>query len=79
MLAPNRFWDSVGPGLLVLPQENREQHQAQAWEQPGIAVSTVFSYLCSPARSHGARSPVDDQFEIKAKGEQWLRRGVTKV
>ena len=63
----------------MLQQENRKQHQAQAWEQPGIPVSTFVSHLRSPARSHAARSPVVDQFEIKVTAEQWLRRGVTEV
>jgi hypothetical protein len=66
-------------GLSVLQQENSEQHEAQAREQPGIPVSTVFSYLRSPARSHAARSPIANKFETKLAAEQWLRRGVTEV
>jgi hypothetical protein len=75
----NSFLSSVAPGLSVLQQENGEQHQAQAWEQPGIPVSTFFNYLRSPARSHATLTPVVDQFEIKVRAEQWLRRGVTEV
>jgi hypothetical protein len=75
----NIFLPSVGPGLSVLQQENSEQQQAQCWEQPGTPVSTFFSYLRSPARSHATQTPVVDQFEIKVTSEQWLRRGVTEV
>ena len=44
-------------GLLVVQQQNRKQHQAQAWEQPGIPVCPFVSYLRSPARSHATLSP----------------------
>jgi hypothetical protein len=75
----NSALSSVAPGLSVHQQENSEQHQAQAWEQPGIPVSPFFNYLRSPARSHATLTPVVDQFEIKVRAEQWLRRGVTEV
>jgi hypothetical protein len=75
----DRFLPSVDPCLSVLQQENCEQQQAEAWEQPGTPVSTFFSYLRSPARSHATQPPVVNQFEIKMTAEQWLRRGVTEV